>query len=213
MARPRKCCCHTTAAWQPITPRPAHVHDFSDFFACFPLTFQSVMSRPCSAWQQWLLAGCSRGPHWSYPGTAITDPGAMSVPPGAGSGLIPRRIALLADRKADQASRKEQQAGNGEGEVIGAREVAQSAAELNTQRPPDLVPREGEAVEDAEVLQAIDLRCERTGQGERGPPGKAHDHDKAPQAPGARGQQECGVGAAPQGVDEPEQVLAPTAIR
>ena len=96
----------------------------------------AAVSRLCLAWQQWLLAGCSRGPHRSYSGIAIADPGAMSVPPGADSGLIPSRIALLADRKADQASRKEQQAGNGEGEVIGSREVAQGAAELNTQRPP-----------------------------------------------------------------------------
>ena len=100
----------------------------------------------------------------------------ISVSSSTSGGLIPRRVALLVNRKADHAGYTEEQSGDGEGEVIGPRKVTQGAAELNAQRPPDLVPREGEAIEDAEMLQAIHLRRERTGEGERGPPGKAHDH-------------------------------------
>jgi hypothetical protein len=98
----------------------------------------------------------------SCSGTASADPGARSIPRGAGGALIPRRVALLANRKADQAGPKEQQAGDGEGEVVGPCEVVQQAPELDAQGTANLMPREGETVEDAEMLQAIDLRRQRT---------------------------------------------------
>jgi len=74
-------------------------------------------------------------------------PGRYSPSRGAGGGLIPRRVLLLANRKADQARPKQQQAGDGEGEIVRSREIVQGAAELDAQRSPDLVSRKGEAIE------------------------------------------------------------------
>jgi hypothetical protein len=41
------------------------------------------------------------------------------------------------------------------------------------------------------MFQAIDLRCQCTGQRQRRPPREAHDDDEAPQAPGAWGWSNC----------------------
>jgi hypothetical protein len=50
------------------------------------------------------------------PGPAATDPGALSDSCGTGGSLIPRRVPLLVNRKADQACSHEEQTGNGERE-------------------------------------------------------------------------------------------------
>src|SRR5207249_1434619 len=68
-----------------------------------------------------------------------------------GDGLIPDRVSPLVNGKTRQARAKQEQCRDCEWEVIGPREVAQQAPELDAQGTANLVPGERHPIEDPQM--------------------------------------------------------------